>query len=97
MQYRNFGKMAWGANTSGFLLDFGRVLVIEFSEVGNAAYVYDQTEKDAVVPNFWSEASFQVRDLKRKDAKKHKVNHHAGWERDMRGILARYGIRPDSH
>ena len=36
----NYGRMEATAATSAFLLDFGRVTVVEFGQVGNAAFVY---------------------------------------------------------
>ena len=37
---RNFGRMKFDCDTSAFLLDFGSVIVVEFSKYGNAVFLY---------------------------------------------------------
>jgi hypothetical protein len=95
----HFGKIE--GNTSAFLLDFGPVLVIEFSAVGNACYVYDKQVGATVVPDFWASKSFGVSSLKSPSTaiarvvhKKHRSSWQSEkWESEMEGILARYGVR----
>lgn len=95
----HFGKT--DGNTSAFLLDFGPLLVIEFSEVGNACYVYEKRAGAEIVPDFWTTKPFHVPDLKIRSRAVSWVIHKKprfawqrdGWEDEMAGILARYGIR----
>jgi EH_Signature domain len=89
-------------NTSAFLLDFGPILVVEFSAVGNACYVYEKRAGQEIVSDFWTPKSFRVSDLKSVSKAVNRVIHKKarfaswqrdGWEDEMAGILARYGIR----
>ena len=90
----NYGRMESWANTSAFLLDFGKVMVVEFSKVGNASFVYESGDIDSVVAEFWSEARFPVKTLKQQDLSQYRIVHRVGWQEGMRSILARYGVRP---
>jgi hypothetical protein len=95
----HFGEI--DGNTSAFLLDFGPIFVIEFSAVGNACYVYEKRAAAAMVPDLWTLQSFHVPDLKSRSnatawvihKKRRFIWQRNGWEEEMEGILARYGIR----
>ena len=97
----NFGSML-DPNTSAFLLDFGRVIAVEFSGYGNACYFYERSEFDSMVPDFWSANVFQSYTLKQRKRKFVKVDHkkprHAsyggGWEEQTAQNLAKRDIRP---
>lgn len=63
----NYGNLRGSA--SAFLLDFGNLLVVEFSTVG-CCYIYDRDTKDKIISmeNFWSltpimDSSFKKPDL----------------------------------
>ena len=87
----NFGSIK--ENTSAFLLDFGSVLVVEFSETGNACYVYDNRNVDKIAPDFWKIRPFTFLNLKNPDICEEKIVHRAGWQDKMSDILNRFGIR----
>jgi hypothetical protein len=95
----HFGEI--DGNTSAFLLDFGPIFVIEFSAVGNACYVYEKRAAAEMVPDLWTLQSFHVPDLKSRSnatawvihKKRRFIWQRNGWEEEMEGILARYGIR----
>lgn len=97
----NFGSML-DPNTSAFLLDFGRIIAIEFSAYGNACYLYEKSEFDKVVPDFWSTNAFQSYRLKQRKLSFIKIDHKkpryasygGGWEEEIAHILARRDIRP---
>lgn len=91
---RNFGKMEFLCDTSAFLLDFGRVMVIEFSKVGNAVYVYDHRDVPDIDDSFWSQAPFSLRALKQKDNCIERMTHIPLWKSKMRTLLAQNGIQP---
>lgn len=91
---RNYGLMDNSSLTSAFLLDFGRVTVVEFGQVGNAAFVYSSKSFSLIVDNFWSQGRFKSTELKRKDLCIARVIHKPGWQDEMRGFLAQYGVRP---
>jgi hypothetical protein len=90
---RNFGQMELLCDTSAFLLDFGRVIVVEFSKVNNAVYVYERREMPGLSEDFWSNARFSLRDLKdRANCIADPISHIPGWEGKVRTLLAQYGI-----
>jgi hypothetical protein len=88
--------MEFYCDTSAFLLDFGRIIVVEFSRVGNAVYIYEQREVPALSADFWSNSRFSIRDLKDKTCciGKNSISHIGDWQREVRTLLAQYGIHP---
>jgi len=91
---RNFGRMDYFCNTSAFLLDFGRVIVVEFSQVGNAVYVYEHRDAPDLNDSFWSQARFSLSTLKQKDRCIERMTHTPLWQSKMRTLLAQFGIHP---
>lgn len=90
-QLGHFGRIH--SQTSAFLLDFGVLLVIEFSRVGNACYIYQRSDIERVVPDFWTSQSFREDQLKQSCVCLQRVIHQRGWQEAMSSILAQYGIR----
>jgi len=91
----HYGRME--GITSAFLLDFGEVLIVEFSAVGNACYVYDRAgaETLGIGTNFWKPTPFSVFTLKHKRACiGHMAHRLTVWREKMSMLLAQYGIRP---
>jgi hypothetical protein len=86
--------------TSAFVLDFGPVAVVEFSERGNACFIYERLAFDELVPGaeLWANTPFSERQLKDQGKKryKEKIRHdvHGHWVRTLMSLLARYGIWP---
>ena len=81
---------------SAFLLDFGRVVAIEFNRVG-ACYMYQRQEMEKLLPDFWTLEYIGEDDLKRKwllPSDEHRVVHREGWQGVMRQLLAHHGVRP---
>jgi EH_Signature domain len=91
---RNFGRMEYLCSTSAFLLDFGRVMVVEFSQVNNAVYVYEHREIPDLNDAFWSQARFSLSTLKQKDRCIERMTHTPHWQSKMRTLLAQFGIHP---
>lgn len=95
----NFGLIE--ADTSAFLLDFGKVLVVEFSKRGNACYIYDRSAAREIVPDFWSTEPFSAGGgwrpgLKQQDKVGARIAHYGGWQWQMEQVLAQCGIRAGS-
>jgi hypothetical protein len=98
----HFGSMDDRSTASAFLLDFGNLLAIEFSETGNACYLYRKADIDKVLPDFYSSKAFAVMQLKRNDLHHQRIvhrqrkntGHSGGWEEETAQLLARLGIRP---
>ncbi|MGD0076232.1 MAG: EH signature domain-containing protein, partial [Candidatus Binataceae bacterium] len=98
----NFGRMvsvyagATGQDTSAFLLDFGTVVAIEFSKVGNACYLYEKQAAEKVIPDFWSSKPFSASELKKRPIAALRVPHDSQgkWRHYLEMKLAQYGVRP---
>jgi EH_Signature domain len=78
-------------STSAFMMRFGNmgagILVVEFSETGNAAHILEW-------PDFKRELradTYSFSDLK---VGRERIIHRGEWEREARNLMARYGIRP---
>jgi hypothetical protein len=89
----HFGQVRGGAS-SAFLLDFGPVVVVEFSRVGNACYLYEQPHAAKVIPDFWTQEPFTIYGLKNRPMAAATITHRDGWQTTLAHLLARYGIRP---
>jgi hypothetical protein len=96
-QMGHFGHIR-GRETSAFLLDFGPVVVVEFSQVGNACFLYEKPNAEKVIPDFWTQASFTIQyGLKAPSLAADRVRHdrEGRWQKTLADLLAaRYGIRP---
>lgn len=91
----HFGKIR-GVN-SAFLLDFGEIIAVEFSRVG-AIYLYTASNFKKIVPDFWTNQSFNETGLKNKalcidDPVRHITTYNVNWRKKVGNILAQYGIR----
>lgn len=91
-QIGHFGHMK-GTVSSAFLLDFGPIMVAEFSRVG-ACYVYEKHVVNKVISDFWTPRPFIEYTLKQSNICVERIVHRQWWEGKMAGVLARYGIRP---
>jgi hypothetical protein len=92
----DFGRLL-NEDTSAFILDFGPIMAIEFSAVGNACYIYEKQVAAEIVPDIWTTAPFSKANLKRKSkvATIQPIIHDRQnrWKHEMERFLARYGIR----
>jgi hypothetical protein len=97
----NFGKLSAASNKAAFILDFGEVVVTEFSEVG-MIYIYKRAEFETRVKDIWTNGHIQESTLKDQRLDDDcKIRHRAiedivyvDWRRNARSTLARYGVRP---
>jgi len=87
-----------GGNTSAFLMVFegyGKsYVVIEFSETGNAAYIYTRDEFESSGVKLRSYSFHLTDDLKRKGNEEIRIIHNGEWELKARRTLSELGIRP---
>jgi hypothetical protein len=89
-------------NTSAFLMVFEgygtEYVVIEFSETGNAAYIYERKVFEASGVTLRSNSFHLTEDLKRREEAKNRIWHRTDtlerWETKARRMLAELGIRP---
>lgn len=97
----NFGRLSGGQNKAAFILDFGEIIAVEFSEVG-MIYLYKRDEFNRQVPDMWTLAPINESRLKNQGiASERKIRHKAisqivyvDWRRDAAGVLSQHGIRP---
>lgn len=80
-----------GRYASAFILDFGKVLAVEFSQPNNACQLYSQQYALKTFEPFYGR-SWKVTELKNGDLPK--VSHQRHWEESLRNTLAKYGIYP---
>jgi EH_Signature domain len=92
-QMGHFGYVR-GRESSAFLLDFGPVVVVEFSRVGNACYLYEKPNVEKVFPDFWTQEPFTVLRLKNRLLAAETIVHSGRWQATLAQLLAQYGIRP---
>ena len=87
-----------GGKTSAFLMVFEgygtEYVIIEFSETGNAAYIYARTEFESGRIKLRSN-SFHLTDvLKQRGSATDRIIHIGNWEPKARRTLSELGIRP---
>lgn len=91
-----------GGKTSAFLMIFegygAEYIVIEFSETGNAAYIYKRKDFEARGITLRSNSFHLTDDLKRVPAAEDRIWHRTNtierWETKARRQLADLGVRP---
>ena len=77
--------------SSAFFLDFGPLVVVEFSTVG-CVYIYDRSVFNEMMSDFWAKESTS-NSLKLKARAIETIRHTHDWQQKVRNILSRYGIR----
>jgi hypothetical protein len=78
---------------NAFCLYFEKVVVVEFSEVGNAAYLYPRDVFEAKVfpPNSTPPSAAALR---RRDVPHARILHSTDWQSEAARVLREYGIHP---
>lgn len=86
-----------GGKTSAFLMVFEgfkeEFVVIEFSETGNAAYIYQRRKFEYIGINLRTKL-YHRQHLKRMDDVRDRIVHNGNWEIPATQKLAELGIRP---
>jgi hypothetical protein len=78
-----------------FFQGYGKdYVVIEFSETGNAAYIYEKAIFEAKGARMRSSVYDLTKDLKRMSDVKLRLLHIGSWEGSARSKLAELGIKP---
>jgi len=80
---------------TAFMMDFGTLKVVEFSQSGNACYFYSQNSNFQFNNRnlFWNTEKFSVSDLKNQEVCVERMSHISNWEVKFSMFLARNGIR----
>jgi len=90
---RHFCDFTTKAKTSAFVMDFGTLIAVEFSEVNNALYFYTPETFRTVLKNFWG-AVRSAQDLKATSHAIGWVRHSPDkWQAEARRALSQHGIR----
>jgi len=90
---RTFGSLVGAQPSSAFILDFGNIVAVEFSEIGNACYLYSKKDFAKICDNFWA-PQIPFRDLKnRKLANARITRSQSDWRTATRNLLSRHGVR----
>jgi hypothetical protein len=96
---RTYAQMrgAGGANdhVSAFIMDFGDVTIVEFSQPNSACYIYANDPADPYLD--LSRPEFEWHELKNRRAGNHHSHVHppSRWHGKFEGELARHGIRTE--
>jgi hypothetical protein len=88
----HYGRI--GGSTTALLLDFGPLLVIEFSPPEDACYIYEKRVIDHVVPEFWTRQSFSVTQLKQTSICFDCIVYDQSWQEQLTEILDYFGMHP---
>jgi hypothetical protein len=82
--------------STAFLMDFGNVVVVEFSNYGHSCYFYASGSSFPYLrrAEFWGARAFSKSVLKNTSSASEYHSHHDGWESKFKNVLARYGLRP---
>jgi hypothetical protein len=94
---RQFTTKGGPSSAQAFCLYFKSIVIVEFSETGNAMYVYDRGvfeenfQADIYKNKCSGHSSLKVQRL----ARERIVHTHANWEAETRGALSRMSIVPD--
>ncbi len=93
----HYGRIK-GLNNA-FLLDFGKIVAIEFYPVG-AIHFYDRETFKQIVPDIWQQQEFSESKLKQEWQSLERVEHRGRrnpglWQYKAATFLAQYGIRPN--
>ena len=86
-------KFSGSASVSAFCLYFDHVVIVEFSDTGNAAYIYRRSDFDAnIEPRIASGKIRNEKDLKSKTLRLGDIKHYVGWEHKAHWLLREYGV-----
>lgn len=92
----SYGRLSGTQNRAAFILDFGRIVAVEFSDAGKGCvYLFQREEFDKSTPDLWSSAHIPEYLLKNQLLPRDRRVPHSGfWEEKVANILAINGIRP---
>jgi len=90
---RTYGELTGDREASAFILDFGSIVAVEFSQVNHACYLYSKNSFERLVKNFWAE-TLDIHDLKNQELAHERITRSMrDWQGSTRTILAKRGIR----
>jgi EH_Signature domain len=102
LRHRSLERVAYpeleDAKTSAFMMQFEgydgkQYVIVEFSETGNAAYIYDRQLLPSALLSFRSQR-FTISQLRKAIGKYDRIIHNGDWETKAASLLYEQGIRP---
>lgn len=86
----------YSEKATAFMMDFGRVIIVEFSLAGHACYYYEipGNFKYFDRTQFWGTKRFSISELKNKALCEGSLTHRENWEQNFMNTFARLGLRP---
>lgn len=88
-----YGRLSAGTNRAAFILHFGEIIAVEFSDVGRV-YIYKRSEFEQRIPDMWTNHPIREARLKDTSLPDERMIRHVNWGRNVISILAREGVRP---
>jgi hypothetical protein len=88
----NFGRLSAGTNKAAFVLHFGEIVAVEFSDVGKV-YIYKLSEFERFIEDMWTASPIREDRLKNQHLPDERMIRHVNWQYKVVNILAREGIR----
>ena len=96
---RTYARMkgAGGANAhvSAFIMDFGEVTIVEFSQPNSACYIYENDPRNPYLD--FTQQVFDWSQLKNRQRGEYHAHVHppGNWHAEFRRVLAQHGVRPE--
>ncbi len=81
---KDYGEYNLRDKTNAFAMVIGNIKIIEFSDSGNAAYIYDKNFETT------NQKFFKIDELKRKGAAKDRICHNIDWEKTANEIIIKF-------
>lgn len=78
---------------SAFCLYFDTHVVVEFSDTGNAAYVYARSDFDKRIEPTLMANRLRAHDDLKTSSRVDRILHTSGWQAGARALLQKYGVR----
>ncbi|MCX6179874.1 MAG: EH signature domain-containing protein [Chlorobiales bacterium] len=90
----SFGRLSETQNKAAFILDFDKIVAVEFSGVG-CVYLFTREEFDKSINDMWTDHHIREWVLKNQDLPRDRRVPHSGstWEYKVKNVLASYGVR----
>lgn len=89
------GATAADTHVSAFIMDFGEVTIVEFSQPNSACYIYENDARNPYLD--FTQQGFDWDELKNREMGDYYPHSHppARWHEKFRAVLAQYGVRPE--
>ena len=89
------GASSADTHVSAFIMDFGEVTIVEFSQPNSACYIYENDARNPYLD--FTQHGFDWDELKNREMGDYYAHSHppARWHEKFKAVLAQYGVRPE--